>query len=59
MLISEATWSSHIVGLTSSFQSVLPSQSSEVSVPSRSVEENRSITYQSDTRQQQMHEVNV
>lgn len=40
MLIVEPTWSSHIVGLTSSSQSVLPSQSSEVFVPSRSVEEN-------------------
>lgn len=50
-LIFEPTWSSHIVGLTSSSQSALPSQSLKVFVPSRSVEENQSIKYQSDTNQ--------
>lgn len=36
------TWSSHIVGLTSSSQSALPSQSSTVFVPSRSAKGDKS-----------------
>lgn len=39
MLVCSLTWSSHIVGLTSSSQSALPSQSSTAFVPSQSVQE--------------------